>query len=348
MSNNSDSKYGKSLDDILSIKSSFISSNDELVKEREVQADILRSQKKRETCKICGSALPEKHLFLTRGIPYFECSKCGHVNSGFDDTEDFAAKLYIEQPYGSTYHEASRETYETRLKNIYIPKAEFMVETLKKEGLECADIHLLDDGAGSGYFVEAASRLGCDAKGIEVSSAQVRFGNEMSGKDSLKAVSGEEATRYVKDTECNVVSFIGVLEHITNLKDVIDAVRDNKNIKYVYCSVPMFSFSVIFEDVFRGCFNRQLGGGHTHLYTDSSLAYMADMMGFTKCASWKFGSDMMDLYRMLSVELEKNGNKGLNGVLHDKFLPLLNDMQLLVDKSEFASEIHMVLKRKDS
>ena len=110
----------------------------------------------------------------------------------------------------------------------------------------------------------------------------------------------------------------------------------------------MFSFSVIFEDVFRGCFNRQLGGGHTHLYTDSSLAYMADMMGFEKCASWKFGSDMMDLYRMLSVELEKNGNTGLNGVLHDKFLPLLNDMQLLVDKSEFASEIHMVLKRKDS
>ena len=343
-----ENKYGKSLDDILAIKSSFISSNDELIKEREAQAEILRLQEKRQFCKVCHSKLPAEPLFTTRGIEYYECAECGHVNSGNDDTHEFAEKLYIEQPYGSTYHEESREAYEKRLENIYIPKAEFMLDVLKKEGLDIDEIKLLDDGAGSGYFVEAASRLGIEAKGVEVSKAQVDFGNEMSGKENLKAVPGNEITEYLKNTERNVVSFIGVLEHITDLQDVVDAVRDNKNIKYVYCSVPMFSFSVIFEDVFRDCFNRQLGGGHTHLFTDSSLERLADMMGFEKCASWKFGSDIMDLYRMVSVRLEKNGNDRLAGVWHDKFLPLLNEMQLMTDKGEFASEVHMLLKRKDA
>ena len=46
-----------------------------------------------------------------------------------------------------------------------------------------------------------------------------------------------------------VVSFIGVLEHIVDLQEVLQALAENTSIKYIFFSVPMFSYSAIFESV---------------------------------------------------------------------------------------------------
>ena len=108
----------------------------------------------------------------------------------------------------------------------------------------------------------------------------------------------------------------------------------------------MFSFSALFEASHQSCYNRHLGGTHTHLFSDKSLEYMAEKMGFEIKDSWKFGSDMMDLYRFLSVSLAQNGNPEAVEVLSEQFLPIIDKLQLVVDESEFASEIHMLLKRK--
>ncbi len=339
-------KYGKSVGDVLKIKSDFFEKNQAMLEMSEKQADALLIQPKRTECKICHSPIEGEALYTSQRMSYHLCPVCGHLNSDYEDTNDFADRVYLVDRYELNYSEEDRAAYENRMKSIYLPKAEFLLEALSSEGMKKEDIHLLDDGAGSGYFVRAMRHIGCDASGIEISPSQVEFANKMADEEILKSVESEEATRIVSETEANVVSFIGVLEHIINLDEVLSAIKENENIKYIYFSVPMFSMSCVFEAAHQNCYNRHAGGTHTHLFSDSSIEHMLGKMGFEADKSWKFGSDIMDLYRMLSVCLDQNGNSALKEYFAPKFKNMIDDLQLVVDKNEFASEIHMLARRK--
>ncbi len=339
-------KYGKSIGDIMKVKSDFFTKNEEMLQMSARQADALLRQPVRKNCKICHEPIKGEPLYHSQRMDYYLCEKCGHVNSKYEDTDDFAEAVYITDSYENNYSADDKKKYSARRDMIYVPKARFLIDELKKEGLDKNGIHILDDGAGSGYFVSAVKSLGInDAKGIEISKAQVEFANAMNEEEILAQADPAAITNIVKTTGCNVVTFIGVLEHIINLDEILSAVRENKNIKYIYFSVPMFSMSCVFEAAHQSCYNRHAGGTHTHLFQDSSIKYMADNIGFSELSSWKFGSDIMDLYRMLCVSLEQNGNSALKDYFSERFLPVIDELQLSIDKSEFASEIHMILKR---
>lgn len=344
-------KYGKPLGNLIGIKQDFFNNNDANLAMADDMADALLLQPKRTVCKMCNSVLDGEIILKSHKMGYYLCKKCHHLNSEHEDTDAFAQKVYITDNYANNYTAADIEKYENRLDSIYIPKAQFLIDSLAKDGIDVADIKLLDDGAGSGYFVRAMRKLGADASGVEISADQVNFANDCAkaagiNEPILKQVDSDKITDYIKNTNCSVLSAIGVLEHIISLQDTLDAIRDNQNIKYLYISVPMFGFSALFEGAFQECYNRHLGGTHTHLFSDDSLDYMANRIGFGIHSSWKFGSDMMDLYRFLSVSLAKNGNEEAVKVLSEQFLPIIDKLQLVVDESEFASEVHMLLKRK--
>ncbi len=339
--------YGKSVGEVLKIKNDFFEQNAEMLELSAHQADALLAQPRRKNCKVCGAVLPEEELYSSQRMDYFLCPECGHVNSGHEDTEDFARAVYLDDPYEHHYSAADREAYLNRMRKIYIPKAEFLLETLESEGYGRDEIRILDDGAGSGYFVRACQELGLTALGIEISEAQVNFANEMAGTDILKTVPGDKIPSFLSAAEFNVISFIGVMEHIVNLKEVLDALRDNPKVEYVYLSVPMVSLSCVLEAANQDCYNRHAGGTHTHLFTDESLEKMAQGMGFSVHRTWKFGSDMMDLYRMLCVKLDNGGNGKMKDYFSGKFLSMIDELQEVVDRHEFASEIHAILKRND-
>ena len=331
----------------MKIKSDFFTRNKEMLEMSSRQADALLRQPERRFCKICHEPLGGEVLYHSQRMEYFLCKKCGHVNSRHEDTDDFAKAVYITDSYENNYSEDDKKKYAQRRDMIYIPKARFLIEELERDGLAKEDMKVLDDGAGSGYFVSALRKLGInDSAGIEISKAQVDFANAMNEEEILSQADPEKIEPVIRSTECNTVTFIGVLEHIINLDEILDAVRDNKNIRYIYFSVPMFSLSCIFEAAHQNCYNRHAGGTHSHLFQDSSIAYMAERIGFEKLSSWKFGSDMMDLYRMICVCLEEGGNSGLKDVFSERFLPILDTLQKTVDESESASEIHMILKRR--
>ena len=109
----------------------------------------------------------------------------------------------------------------------------------------------------------------------------------------------------------------------------------------------MFSFSTIFEAANQHCYNRHTGGTHTHLFSNESVACMAEQMGFEIAYEWRFGSDINDLYRFLTVSLAKNGCEDLAGVFANRFVPLMDELQKAMDEKEFSSELHFILKRKD-
>lgn len=44
-------------------------------------------------------------------------------------------------------------------------------------------------------------------------------------------------------------------------------------------------------------FNRQLSGGHTHLYSKESINYFCKEFGFNIVGEWYFGTDVLDQFR---------------------------------------------------
>ena len=104
----------------------------------------------------------------------------------------------------------------------------------------------LDVGAGSGYFVAAMQRLGLHAQGIEISADQVRWGSQFVDEGALVHFAYNDIVNRILNAKEDVVSFIGVLEHIVDLHEVLQAIEDNPHIRYVFFSVPLFSYSAIF------------------------------------------------------------------------------------------------------
>ena len=338
-------KYSKPFGDLNSLKTSFFNNNDGMLDMADGMADVLLMQPKRTRCKICGAKL-SKPLYHSHRIGYIECTGCGHLNSECEDTDDFASKVYVEDDYSKNYSAADKENYIRRRDMIYIPKAEYLRDCLKHEGLKAEDVNILDIGAGCGYFVSAVRQLGMTATGIDVSDSEVEYGNAMADEPCLTHVGLTDSIGYIEKSSANVLTAIGVLEHLVHLDENIDAIRNNANIKYVFASVPMFSFSSCFEVAFANGYNRHTGGTQTHLFTNESVAKMAERMGFEIAYEWRFGSDINDLYRFLMVSMQKNNNEEFSRYFSDRFVPLMDELQQVLDKSDFSSELHFILKRK--
>ena len=134
----SDKKYGKSFGDLNSLKQNFFNNNDGMLKMADGMADIINAQPVRKVCKICGSKLkPGKDLTVkSHNIDYLVCEKCGHLNSANEDTDDFASKVYVEDDYSKNYSMKDKENYDRRMNMIYVPKAQFLIDSLKKDGVE--------------------------------------------------------------------------------------------------------------------------------------------------------------------------------------------------------------------
>jgi 2-polyprenyl-3-methyl-5-hydroxy-6-metoxy-1,4-benzoquinol methylase len=133
---------------------------------------------------------------------------------------------------------------------------------------------ILDVGCGSGYFVYASLLRNLAATGCDVSKTMVDFGNtqinHQLNKSPLKHESEEGFFESIIKSNADVISAIGVIEHLREPHKFFSAFQKSKA-KYLYYSVPMFSFSVALENVFKNVFPRQLSGGHTHLFTESSI-----------------------------------------------------------------------------
>ena len=61
----------------------------------------------------------------------------------------------------------------------------------------------------------------------------------------------------------------------------------------------MYSAFTFLENSFPSVFPRQLSGGHTHLYTEKSLNYLAKKYNFKIIGEYWFGTDFPDLMRSL-------------------------------------------------
>ncbi len=343
-------RYGKSSSSLFNIKKSFLEENDLLVNKQKQFAKAYINQPKRTKCKNCNNLLNPASDFTKDSIAYVICTHCHHLNGTHEDTDEFCRAIYTHdsgKDYAKDYTSEDIDSYNFRTASIYIPKAEFLYTSLLNNNINPQELKYIDFGAGSGYFVAALKKIGLNnVYGTEVSQAQTDFGNLMIGENVLSTHNIENTQKVLSETECQVVSMIGVLEHIQKPREALNQLKVNDNVKYLYISVPTFSLSVYLEILSNEIFHRQLHGGHTHLYTEKSLLYLCKEFGFKIIAEWWFGTDIMDLFRHISVTLKKlKSSEKLISLWHQEFLPIIDSIQMEIDKQHLSSEAHIVLKK---
>jgi 2-polyprenyl-3-methyl-5-hydroxy-6-metoxy-1,4-benzoquinol methylase len=334
-------KYSKSSAFYLGTKADFFSANDELLHKALRQNQRYATQPRRSRCKICDSTLPEAVDFHSHGVDYIFCSQCSHLNGGFEDTQEFVEELYISGAGSDYSHNYIDGSFTRRAADIYAPKADFLIGSITP-----GEHEILDVGCGSGYFVYAALQRGLRATGVDVSKTMVDFGNRQIAhhlnSSPLSSVSEQGFYDAITGSAADVISAIGVIEHLRQPHKFFDAFRQSRA-RYLYYSVPMFSLSVALENIFKDVFPRQLSGGHTHLFTEPSIQKMHDILGVKSVAEWRFGTDVMDLYRHTLTSLKKNhASQKMMDYLGAGLGKQVDAIQSVFDQNHFCSEIHCV------
>ena len=288
-------------------------------------------------------------VFTKLGIDYVVCSRCGHLNGAHEDTEEFCAAVYTAgdgAAYAKNYSEFDRLAFLKRVEDIYLPKADFLSTALRELSANPEEMSITDIGAGSGYFVAAARDVGfASVHGYEVSKTQVELATEILGDGSVTLHPMEDIADIAASLETPIVSMIGVLEHLREPRTLLGALESNPNVKYLYLSLPLFSLTAMIELLFPNVMQRHLAGGHTHLYTDSSIDWMCDEFNFERVSEWWFGLDLVDLHRSFTVSLQQaDGSGHAADIWAEKSLAALDAMQSVLDEKRMSSEVHVLLR----
>ena len=344
-------QYGKPNTPLLNLKTSFFEENDLHIKKIDKIASVYKKQPKRTCCKNCDVKIDNTtYDFIKNGIEYILCENCNHLNGVYEDSSEFCDAVYIEDSgsdYSKNYMESDVDSYNYRTTSIYGPKAEFLYTSLMNNKINPHNLKYLDFGSGSGYFVSALRKSGLkNITGTEVSKTQVDYGNQMIGEDILNTHSMEDTHNILSKTKSNLVSMIGVLEHLQSPRKALKCLQENKNVEYLYISVPTFSLSVYLEIFADNIFHRQLSGGHTHLYTEESLSHLSQEFGFKIVSEWWFGTDLADLFRSLVIKSNYNNNTAKQKIFNELLYKYLDDLQNVLDKGKACSEVHIILAKK--
>jgi len=338
-------KYSKSIDHYRETHADYFDDNDNLLSQKIIENKIYKSQQLRLACKVCGTKLSNKIDLSQFGVDYVFCNFCGHLNGIFEDSRHFVDSIYIEEN-GLEYNRILQDNnFIKRSEEIYVPKAKFLIDHL-----DCKSIDILDIGCGCGNFVYALLNLGINAKGIDVGGSSVAYGNNqiygLIKTKPLEQCKENEFSEKIEQTNAKIISAIGVIEHLREPEKLFNSFLKS-NAKYIYYSVPMFSLSSLIENIFPEVYPRQLSGAHTHLFTESSIEKMNELLKVKPIAEWRFGTDIMDLYRSVYVMLKKNGcSDNVTKLLESNFYSRLNTLQEVLDKSHFCSEIHVLAEKK--
>jgi hypothetical protein len=343
-------RYGKSSLPLLKHKRNFFEDNEKILAEQKRVLELYAAQPRRSRCKNCDCKL-EEIAFSKLGIDYLVCPECGHLNGGHEDTDAFVEQLYTNSDskgLASDYRVEDIEAYRRRVADIYLPKIDFLIEAFHEEGLSPEEMSYADLGAGSGYLVQAFLSRGIEKViGYEVSPPQVALANAMIPGERIKLHNLDEISEIARTVCADVVTLIGVIQHLRHPHLLLESLRENSNVRYVYFSVPIFSPCIFFEMIFPSVMQRQLSGGHTHLYTESSIDWFCNKFGFKRVAEWWFGTDMFDLYRSVGVSLRQAPEtQSICEQWWKIMAPAIDEMQLALDRRRLSSEVHMLVKLK--
>lgn len=281
-------------------------------------------------CPICGFQDFSDALSVYM-VKYKKCHTCDHYFVEYQPVKNALKKFYSsDTSYQKTY--ADKQTTEVRLRDVAIPKAEWVVKQYKHNfGKEPTSI--LDVGAGSGHFVKACRMLGYKSDGLELSALGIEFCKKVF---NITLFENDFIADYNRFTGYDIITFWGVIEHtITPLKMLSTAYKAFASKEgFLVASVPRWeSMSTCIQKQFPNSINRHLDPlGHLHIFSDSSIALSFVKCGFCPTNAWYFG---MDFYEML-IQLALQGN---DIYLLENNKRIIAQMQTSYDQALLSDEI---------
>jgi len=304
-------RLGKPID-ILSLKGTVVKNFPAQVEHhRKTRAALFNPEKleKVDHCPVCNSpAANARFLVNIYGGRYHQCPICSHCFLIVRPSQSTLKAFYAaDNHYAATY--TNKESLEIRVKQVAIPKVEWMIEQFMLIYGQ-KPVKVLDVGAGGGHFVYAARQMGLEARGIEVSEASREFCKENFGFELEAADFPQEWRRF---SDVDVITFWGLIEHVPEPLHLIgaayQALRGRKTL--VVASAPNWnSFSTAVQSLFPNSVVRHLDPlGHPHIFTDSSLATAFEIGGFAPAAAWYFGMDIYELLTQLMLSFSEKVNR---------------------------------------
>ena len=330
--------FSKSYSGLVNIKKDFFNENYSYLKKAKKKYKIYSKQKKRKKCKNCELKI-SKPVFVSHNIGYSICKRCGHLNGVYEDGDSFIKHLYHDNK-GKNYTKHYSGHYKKRVKNIYLPKINFLKKIINEK------FDVLEIGCGAGYFLKACELKKIKAQGIDVNKALLKEAKKNLVFNEAIHLDKNNICPIIEKSNCKVLSLISTLEHLQEPNKILKAVKKS-NIKYVFFNVPLLSFSIFIENVFQKIYPRTLNASHTHLYSEKSINYLARKFNFEIIGEWWFGADIHDLFRSVLLSANFKNKKEFQNYINEHFYEHIDKMQNVLDKGKSCSEVHIVLKNKN-
>jgi SAM-dependent methyltransferase len=332
-------KFSKPSVAVIKNKTSFFEQNEMHLNHVKSVNNFYKQQRERNNCKNCSETLGDVDLII-HDVPYSLCKNCNHFNGRYEDTKEFAEFLYADSD-GEEYSQNYLNNYNSRVKDIYQPKAEFLKEVLDDN--EVDKFSVTDIGCGGGHFVKACENLNIDAIGYDVNKDLIELGSKILEKNKIIFKDLDLINGLIRSTDTEVLSLVGVLEHLMDPLGALQAFTES-NASYLYLQVPLFSFAAIQESMHNDVFPRQLNAGHTHLYTKESLDFLCKKFSLEKAGEWWFGTDMVDLFRHLHIKVQGQSQQK-SDIIQNYLGNSIDELQKAIDKEKICSGVNMVLKK---
>lgn len=339
-------RFGKSSDFLFEYQPHLLDGIDIHCAQAEIFEKSYRASSIRSNCVVCETQLGRRD-FSRNSIDFILCRVCGHINGNHELSDELADSTYDSQATESMKYDKlyimSKEKYSKAVSKIYVPKADFIKESLA-DLPNVLDLNILDFGTGSGHMVQALRDVGFGSvKGIDPMQTTVDFGKEVMRVSGLSKVPIRDSIKFLEQTTSELITMICTLPHVASQNEVMLAMSQNPSIRYTFQKLPMFSLGAMLDVTSPNTNSRVLAGAHNHLYTDKSLEFMEKKYGLKRISEWRFGSDILDLYRNILIKLTRaESSMEFKSYFSDSFLSMLDELQLVVDANKFASEIHVL------
>lgn len=338
-------KYSKNILDIEKVKKSFFTDNDKLLEDEKNKKHIYSKQPYRQTCKNCDYDINGVD-FSNLNIGYSICDNCEHLNGIYEDTKEYTDKIYNDND-GKNYSFNYLNNFELRVINIYKPKLDFIKECMAKENITNFDV--TDIGCGGGHFVKSCELQDIYAVGYDVNKDLIELGNKQLKNNKLYHLDDkniEKCTQnIIKKNNSTILTMIGVLEHLREPSNALKSFVES-DCKYLFFSVPCFSLTTFLEHCFPDIYCRHLCAAHTHMYTRNSINFLLKKYNLESIGEWWFGTEIHDMFRMMSIRMNKNNVSKKAQDFLSKFLwEHIDKLQNVLDKNETCSAIQICVKK---
>ncbi|MFA4826210.1 MAG: class I SAM-dependent methyltransferase [Methanoregula sp.] len=327
--------YGKEID-IFQLKKPVLNNIREHLEKTKKITDFLSDNEipvEQRECYICGNK--ESRLVVNiHGFPYVECTNCSHVYTNKRYSEESIRRFYQKNAYWSEITYANKETCFYRRDHVALPKVEFA-----EKHLGISRGKWIDVGSGIGDLVSVLLSRGWSAYGLELSESSVNFAKDTFNVFLMNQTLQEFIAVHSENSEkMDVVSFIGLLEHVINpLNHLSMAHSLLKSGGAVMIQVPnAHSVASMTQSLFpENVFRHMSPSEHIMLFTEKSLITALEKTGFTPVVIWYHG---LDIYELLNNLILVNP-RVQDSELYRAFIDNINELQLIFDKKGQSDRI---------